>query len=231
MMNELKRKLAHVYWIGGSPCSGKSSIVDLLAASTGSVTVYHCDDHFDKHLEQTTLEKQPEFYRVRNMSWDDLWMRPVAEQVKHELAIYREQFLMIVADLLKMPSDKPILVEGAALLPKMVADVSQPNQAFYVVPTPEFQWRTYEKRPWIHHILGECREPEQAFKNWMERDVEFGRYVAETAVTLNYPVIHVDGSHTIAENAAQIAQYFDLWLLFHEREGENGRLYCATTKL
>jgi hypothetical protein len=42
----------------------------------------------------------------------------------------------------------------------------------------------------------------------MERDVGFGRYVAETAVSLNLPVIHVDGTHTIAENAAQVASHF-----------------------
>jgi hypothetical protein len=212
MMNELKRKLAHVYWIGGSPCSGKSSIVDLLAmerASVNQVTVYSCDDHFDKHLQQTTIENQPEFYRVRNMNWDDLWMRPVAKQVEHELAIYREQFWMIVDDLLALPNDRPILAEGAALLPELVVAVmAQPNQAFYVVPTPEFQWRMYEKRPWIHHILDECRDPGQAFKNWMERDVGFGAYVTVTAVSHNFPVIHVDGSHTIAENAAQVASHF-----------------------
>jgi hypothetical protein len=224
MTDDLKQKLAHVYWIGGSPCSGKSSIVDLLAASTGSATastgtstklshhaaaVYHCDDHFDKHLKLTTPEEQPAFYRLRDMSWDDLWMRPVAEQVAHELAIYREQFPMILADLLKLPTDEPILVEGAALLPELVVDVmAQPNQAFYLVPTSEFQYRTYEKRPWIGGILDQCSNPEQAFRNWMERDVGFGRYVAETAVSLNLPVIHVDGTHTIAENAAQVASHF-----------------------
>ena len=152
MTDDLKRKLAHVYWIGGSPCSGKSSIVDLLAASTGTSTklshhaaaVYHCDDHFDKHLKLTTLKEQPAFYRLRDMSWDDLWMRSVAEQVAHELAIYREQFTMILADLLKLPTDKPILVEGAALLPELVVEVmAQRNQAFYEVPTPDFQYRMY----------------------------------------------------------------------------------------
>ena len=214
MMDDLKQKLAHVYWIGGSPCSGKSSIVDLLATSTGStstgsVTVYHCDDYFDKHLKLATPEEQPAFYRLRDMSWDDLWMRPVVEQVAHEVEIYREQFPMILADLLKLPSDKPILVEGAALLPELVVAVmSRQNQAFYLVPTPEFQWRTYKKRPWIRGILDQCRDPKQAFRNWMERDVGFGEYVAETAVTLNLPVIHVDDTHTIAENAAQVASHF-----------------------
>lgn len=208
MTKDLQHKLAHVYWIGGSPCSGKSSIVELLAKEQ-KTAVYHCDDHFDQHLKLTTAKVQPEFYRVRNMSWDDLWMRPVAEQVTHELAIYREQFPMILADLLKMPRNRPILVEGAALLPELMTKVLQkPNQAFYVVPTLEFQRRTYAKRPWIHGILKQCRDPEQAFENWMARDVAFGKYVAETAVSLNYPVIFVDGSRSIAENSAKVARHF-----------------------
>ena len=90
-------------------------------------------------------------------------MRSVAEQVAHELAIYREQFPMIVADLLALPTDKPVVVEGAALLPELVVAVmAQPNQAFYVVPTPDFQYHTYEKRPWIGGILDQCRDPKQA---------------------------------------------------------------------
>jgi adenylylsulfate kinase-like enzyme len=48
MMADLKDQLAHILWMGGSPCSGKTSIADLLADQY-SLVVYHVDEMFDEH--------------------------------------------------------------------------------------------------------------------------------------------------------------------------------------
>jgi uridine kinase len=197
-----------IFWLGGSPCSGKSSIAEILAEQF-DLRVYKCDDYFDTHLQRTTPEDQPHFYHIGQMSWDEIWMRPIAEQVISEIAIYREQFSMILEDLQAIPDDRPILVEGAALLPDLVAPLlSRSEQAIFIIPTERFQKKMYAQRDWIQNILEQCSQPEQAFQNWMNRDVEFGRWVAETAVTHNLRVLTVNGSHSIAENAALVANHF-----------------------
>ena len=206
----MKAEWRHVYWLGGSPCSGKSSIAKILAKQFG-LRVYKCDDYFDTHLQQATPDAQPHFYRIGQMSWDEIWMRPVNEQVTSEIAIYREQFAMILDDLRTMPDDKPILVEGAALLPDLVASLlPRSEQATFIVPTEQFQKKTYAQREWIQDMLSQCRDPGQAFANWMDRDVGFGRWVVDTAVAHNLHVLTVNGSRTISENAAYIAAHFGL---------------------
>lgn len=59
----LRRQLARVYWLGGSPCAGKSLIADSLVQTYG-FQVYRCDDAFFRHEKIVTLEHQPIFYRL-----------------------------------------------------------------------------------------------------------------------------------------------------------------------
>ena len=108
-----------VYWLGGSPCAGKSSVADLLAERY-DLTVYRCDDAYFRHTQICNPIDQPTLYAITTMSWDEIWMRPVDVQVASELAAYREEFPMILADLSTLPPDRPILVEGAACLPNLV---------------------------------------------------------------------------------------------------------------
>ena len=54
----MKRDHSHVYWIGGSGCSGKSSIVRLLEGRHG-FTTYHCDEHWGEHKERSNPVDHP----------------------------------------------------------------------------------------------------------------------------------------------------------------------------
>lgn len=45
-----------IYWIGGSPCSGKSTIAEILAEKH-DFTVFKCDDFMYKHIEESDKVK------------------------------------------------------------------------------------------------------------------------------------------------------------------------------
>ena len=67
------------YFIGGSPCAGKSTVCDLLAARQGWET-YHCDEHYDAHLERarpgSTLSK------FRGLTWREAFTRPLETMIR-----------------------------------------------------------------------------------------------------------------------------------------------------
>lgn len=44
----MDHRLARVLWIGGSPCSGRSTMADRLAAAFG-LGVFRCDDAYERH--------------------------------------------------------------------------------------------------------------------------------------------------------------------------------------
>ena len=198
--------LAHVFWIGGSPCSGKSSVADMLAEKY-DCRVYHCDEAFERH--KTEL---PAMQMILAMTWDEIWMRPVDVLERDQFEIYRDEFGLILDDLLALSASRPIIAEGTALLPGTVAAVlADPRQAIWVIPTPEFQRQRYPLRgAWVSEILRQCADPDGAFHNWMERDIAFGRTVAAEAAGRGFRVVHIDGSFPIEETAAMVEDHFQL---------------------
>lgn len=191
---------SHVFWLGGSPCAGKSTIADRLAAAHG-LSVYRCDDAFYRHKDLVTPEDQPVFARLARASCDEVWMRPVARQIAEEIALYREEFPFILADLVALPANRPVIAEGAALLPEVLAgfDVDF-GRALWIVPTEEFQRRRYAQREWRHDVLRPCADPDQAWRNWMDRDAGFARFVAADARRRGGRLLVVDGTRSIADN-------------------------------
>ena len=196
-------------WIGGSPCSGKSSIARWLAKRYG-IAVYQCDAHWDDHIRVADSATEPALHSVTTMSWDDLWMRDVATLVEHERALYREEFAMIIDDLGRTDAARPIVAEGAALLPELVAPLlDQEREAIWIIPTEAFQRATYPQRgAWVQGILEQCTDPKTAFANWMARDIAFGQRVACDAQRLGLRVLRVDGSTSVQQNAQTVADWF-----------------------
>jgi hypothetical protein len=201
-------KLAHIYWIGGSPCSGKSSIATMIAAKYGW-GYYSCDEAFYRHLKLIDASAQPVFSRVMGLSQEELWMRPVERQLRDELQIYHEEFPFILADLLALDPTQPVIAEGAALRAELVQPLLLDAQHYIaIVPTPQFQLEHYSKRDWIQEHLSACSDPQQAFRNWMERDIRFARHVHADADARGLKCMVVDGGTTIEQNQVEVERWF-----------------------
>ena len=132
-------------------------------------------------------------------------MRPVDVQVNEEFEFYRERFDMILEDLQAIKTDSKIIVEGAALLPELLNGIIVNSEnVLYMIPTREFQYQKYSEREFIHYILKDCEDPKQAFKNWMERDAQFGEKVRSQANLYGYKTMIVDGSKTEEETFSAV---------------------------
>lgn len=202
--------LDHVFWIGGSPCAGKSTIARSLAADHDFLS-YSCDDAWERHTTHADSIHTPMLSRLLGLDCDGLWMRPVAQQVEEELAVYREEFGFILEDLRALPTDRPILAEGCALLPDLLVNHGIPaNHSLWIVPAPEFQLHHYAQRDWISGIVSTCTSPEQAWRNWMNRDIGFGQAVATSARHFGRRVLTVDGTHPVEAIECQVATHFGL---------------------
>lgn len=202
--------LSDIYWIGGSPCAGKSSIADILSKMYG-LAVYHVDQVFyDKHLSQITPQEKPVLYKWHNTPWNELWMQPHEVLLDEARASYNEHFDLIIRDLEDIEHPKPVIVEGTALLPDLVSALIQDNStAIWLVPDEAFQRQHYPLRgDWVQGILSHCESPERALENWMNRDAAFGAWIIERTRLLQLEHLTVDGKRSIEENAHIIDQYF-----------------------
>jgi hypothetical protein len=209
--SDAKDRLAHVLWLGGSSCAGKSSIARLLAPRHG-LTIYHCDDHFDEHARRLNPSRQPYFWRIKDLSPEQLWMRPLEVQVAELSSFYEEEFDMVVDDLLSLGPSAPALVEGAGLAPRNVVGLLRhPRQALWLVTSPEFRRREYPRRGgFVSELLAQCSDPTTAFDNWMKRDEERARLLKADLTDMSLPFLEVDGRRTVAEMAELVMRHFDL---------------------
>src|SRR5712675_628514 len=90
-----------VFWLGGSPCAGKSSISEILASRLG-LDVYHADEAFETHAPRINPVQQPALMKWRESSWDERWMQPTENLVQSVIACYQEQFALVYEDILSM---------------------------------------------------------------------------------------------------------------------------------
>jgi hypothetical protein len=207
--DQLRDSLSHVYWLGGSPCSGKSTIADLIHNRYG-LDVYHVDEAVRARFGPYDQETQPCMHRWTTSTWDDLWMRPVETLLMEVFQCYKEQFDLVLADLMASRTRSPVVVEGNPLLPAEVAPLLlDRSRALWLAPTEAFQRKAYPNRgPWVQSILGQCRDPEQALQNWMDRDVEFADLIAGETNRLGLRLIIVDGERSIEQNMRLVADHF-----------------------
>ena len=210
-MFDSEEKLENVFWLGGSPCSGKSSMSELIARRFG-LDVYHVDKAFEVHSQRFDPIRHPTLTKWLASSWNQRWMQPLDTLVQDVIACYQEHFALILEDVCSLPK-RPLLVEGTALLPKAVAEVlSRQSRAIWVIPTAAFQRMHYPRRDWALNIVAQCSNPKEAFNNWMERDIRFAEWIAKEASALHLPLLKVDGNRTVKENAELVAIHFDLAL-------------------
>lgn len=214
-MVNLAQELSHIYWIGGSPCAGKTTIARKLAAEYG-FTYYKCDDCYDDHISRSTPDQHPNMYKIKDQTWDQVWSTQfcslsVEEQIEDVIRVYEEQFSLILEDLLARPKTTPIVVEGATLLPHKVAPLlTDLSHAIWMVPTTEFQVEHYKKREWIHRILDQYDDPGLAFSNWMKRDSGFAKKIVKDTEDMNMKSVSVDGSFSIDQSYNLVKMHFEL---------------------
>ena len=205
-----EEKLESVFWLGGSPCSGKTSISEVLC-SRFDLNVYHVDEAFQNHTKILDPVRHPALTKWFRSSWEERWMQPVDDLVHDAIACYQEHFALIREDLLAMPKQQSLLVEGTVLLPRDIATIfPNRNQAIWLIPTSDFQRDYYSQRAWVRGVVEQCSNADVAFNNWMERDVQFAKWIEAEVAELNLQLLKVDGTDTLETNAEVVASHFQL---------------------
>jgi adenylate kinase family enzyme len=108
----LSGQLRHVYWIGGGSGSGKSTIARRLAARHG-LRLYSTDDMMSDHARRSGPEDAPFLARFMAMDMDERWVRRSPATMLETFHWFRgEGFGMIVEDLLRLPTEPGVIVDG-----------------------------------------------------------------------------------------------------------------------
>lgn len=197
------------YYIGGSPCSGKSTIAEILSAKY-NLHYFKVDDFLDKYTKLGALKGYEICKKQDRMNAEEIWMREPTLQCREEFIFYEEIFEFVLEDLNQIKS-KEIITEGAAYLPKLMKRLNVSSDRYIsIIPSKDFQVSHYKKRVWVPFVLEGCRDKETAFSNWMERDILFAEEVQKQCDKEKYISILNDGSIEVDELVNKVATYLRL---------------------
>ncbi len=200
----------NIYYIGGSPCAGKSSVAEILSREYG-LYYFKADDFLDVYMQAGAQKGHPICRKTARMNAEQVWMREPLLQCREEFDIYREIFEFVTADLDQIDWKGGVITEGAVYLPELMKQSGIPGSRYISIsPTEEFQIIHYRKRDFVPLVLEGCSDQETAFCNWMDRDVLFAREVQRQCHKENYVSAINDGSMEIDELADLVAAHFGL---------------------
>jgi hypothetical protein len=204
-------RLRHIHWIGGGSGAGKSTIARLLAEEYG-LRLYHCDDTQSAHTARSNAADHPLLHAFLGMTMDERWVKRTPEEMFRTFhGFHGEGFSLILEDLLDLPTDVPVLVEGYKLLPSLVFPLlSRSDQAVWLIPTPEWRCTALTRRGSLWSIAGRTSNPETALANLLARDALYTEEVARQAAALQLPTIEVNGSATLDELVERATYCLDL---------------------
>lgn len=200
----------NIYIIGGSPCSGKSTVAEIISKKCG-LRYFKVDDYLDAYLKKGAADGKKYCAAIEKMHPEQIWMRPPALQCEEELALYEEIFAYVTEDLKKAAEKGAVITEGAAYLPCLVKKMNVPQERYLsITPTKEFQVSHYKEREWVPYVLEGCSDKEKAFANWMERDVLFAGAVQAQCREAGYVSVINDGSFSPDDMLIRVMKHFEL---------------------
>jgi len=201
----LRPRLAHVRWIGGGSGAGKSTVASRLAAELG-LQLHSCET-FTAHVSRSNPVDDPLLHAFLAMDMDQRWVHRTPRAMLGTFHGFQgEGFDLIVEDVLALPADQPVLVEGFRLLPRLVRPLlSAPSHAVWLIPTPQFRRAAFASRGSLWAIARRTSDPERALANLLARDELFSNEVAAEAAALQLTTIDVSSDLTVEELAARVA--------------------------
>ncbi len=180
--DKVRECLRDVYWIGGGPGGGKSTTARGLADRHG-LHLYATDDVMSDHGGRLTAQEAPYLAEFIAMDMDERWLNRTPETMLDTFHWFRgEGFALIIEDLLRLPPGTRVVAEGFRLLPYLVEPLlTEPDQAVWLLPTPEFYDTALSARGSTWTIPAMTSDPERTRQNMSDRDRMFvDRMVAET---------------------------------------------------
>lgn len=206
-----KKELSRLYWLVGSVCGGKTTISTPIAERL-NWNVYHCDKYFNENRKKASPKKHPTFYKISQITGDELWLRPLDEQILMQIAFEDEEFIIALEELSKMlkEDDRSLIFDGHVSPKTLPPFLYDKNHAFYLVATEKFQIGKYSQRPEILDVLNKTSNKKLAWYNWMQRDMATARSIKEQAKQKGLSCLSVDGSLSIEETYNKIIKQFTM---------------------
>ena len=207
--NYLKEQLKHVYWLNGGPCAGKSTMTKKFIEELGFQTL---EDDILKYRPFSC----PDEHRARqfpnpNLDWNKWFNRPVNVYCQWLLDLAEEMMEFFVIDLLRMPNDKPIIIDLGIMPESILSFIPRERMVCLFTSNEEIE-RLYFFRE-DHKMILDCIKantlnPEATIKHSNKSLVKFSNEIKDACIKTGVKTIERTPDLSISEQFRLICEYF-----------------------
>ena len=175
--------------------------------------LYLTDDVMSEHGKRSSPEHHPLLYAFMAMDMDERWVKRSPQAMLESFHWFQgEGFSMIIEDLLRLPKEPGVIVEGFRLLPHLVQPLlAERGHAVWLLPTPAFRQAVFARRGGTQWgFIGKTSNPAQALHNLLVRNAMFTNRLAAEVQHLALHTIQVDSTLTIDELTSRVLAIFGL---------------------
>jgi hypothetical protein len=195
-----------VLWIGGPPCSGKTSIARSLATKY-DLRVYQSDAHTWEHHDAAVARGFPASARWEEGSPDELWLGALEAMVELSIATNEERCRLMVKDIEALPAAPLVVAEGTPLHPSFVGErLAGRDHGVWLLPTPAFQRARLEERP--RTMFERTSDPARALESRVQRELRVGELIEDEAKARGLHVLYIDETRDLAAVTAAVEAIF-----------------------
>ena len=163
-----------------------------------------------EHARRSTQDDCPLLHSFMAMDMDERWVNRSPQTMLETFHYFRgECFRFIVDDLLRLPREPGVIVEGFRLLPRLVKPLlSITSRAVWLLPTPDFRQAAIDSKAW--GFLAKTTDPARALRNLLERDRMFTDILREETARLGLQAIEVDSRMTEDDLVMRVMEVLQL---------------------
>jgi len=152
-------------------------------------------------------------FKFMAMDMDERWLNRSPKTMLDTFHWFRGEGLpLIIEDVLRLPRNRGVIVEGFRLLPHLVRSfLSVRSRAVWLLPTPEFRQLVMEGRGGAASgFVSKTSDPHRALRNLLERDRMFTDKLREQTARIGLASIDVDTAITEDELMKRVTDVFGL---------------------
>ena len=142
--NIIKVHLKNVYFLCGGAYGGKTTMAKLIEEKHGFIR-YRQGDHSEEYFALANAEDQPVMSLDRSSDWHGFFAQPPRQYADWMQAELREEAEFTITDLLRIPADKNVIVDGIIPI-DILKEISDYNHVFLLFAPDEMKRKHYFDR-------------------------------------------------------------------------------------
>lgn len=206
----LKEQLRHVYWLNGGCCAGKTTMTKKFIKELGFQTL---EDNVMKYRPFTNPVEYPALqYPHSSLDWDKWFNKPNDEHVYWLIQIVEEMLEFFIIDLLKMPTDKPIIID-LGIMPECILPFIPKERMICLYTSDEEIEKLYffrEDHKMILDVINLTSNPSETIANGNKNMVRFSHVVRSACIRNGIKTLERTPELSVEEQFELVREHFRL---------------------